>query len=102
MVRDLCAPRVMSALISLIVSMLILVTAERVAAVHAGFELDGDTGDSPAGAPEDWHKVYKSALNAGPAGTSSALRNVFLPDSANPDPTTFTGGSKDGQPISGW
>jgi hypothetical protein len=72
--------------------------------VHATgkFELDADAADSPAGLPDDWDNVYKSVTGLGTAAPSSALVHTFLPDSAEPDVSTFGSSNKDQQKASHW
>jgi uncharacterized repeat protein (TIGR01451 family) len=86
---------------SIVLGLLLLAGSALATPVSDTFELDRNTTDDAA-PTDDWDNVYKSATGGGTANPSSALRNVFLPDSAEPDPTTFTGGSKDGQPMSDW
>jgi hypothetical protein len=71
-------------------------------ASHASvFELDGDMVNSPAAAPFDWTTFFNAA---GGRLTLPAdfVDSGFDADHTFPDPSTFTGGSKDILDVSGW
>jgi len=66
------------------------------------FELEGDTVDDPVGSPWDWTKFFGATgdrITPLPAGFEDSAFDV---DHAFPDPSTFTGGSKDTLDIPGW
>lgn len=66
------------------------------------FELEGDTADDPTGAPWDWTTFFNSTggrITPLPTGFEDS---AFDADYAFPDPSTYTGGSKDTLDIPGW
>ena len=72
------------------------------AAVKDGFELDKNTIENTAGAPEDWNTIYTAETSG---GTTTANAFSFIPDGGGTttDPTIFTGGAtKDDLDIPGW
>lgn len=56
------------------------------------FELDANTADSPAGAPDDWDNIHLK-------NSSASVTTGIVTDTT---PRVFTGGSKDILDISGW
>ena len=68
-------------------------------AVDSGFELDANTPDSPAGAPDDWEN-FGSSTGGNPKGTSHADAATGIV--ADTDAKVFTKGSKDTKDINQW
>ena len=66
------------------------------------FQLDGNTGGTSSGLPDDWDNVYRSVTGKGAAHPSSALVQQFTTDSGEPDYSTFGPGTKDFQRVSQW
>lgn len=74
------------------------------AAMHntGKFQLDGNTGGTKSGLPDDWDNVYRSVTGKSQAHTSSALVQFFTADGNEPDYSVFGTGHKDTQRVSQW
>lgn len=68
----------------------------------AVFELDGNTADDPVGVPWDWTTFFGATGNRITPLPSGFVDSAFDADHAFPDPSTYTGGSKDTLDVSGW
>lgn len=72
-------------------------------AAHASvFELDGDMVNSPVAAPVDWTTFFNEQGQRITPLPADFVDSGFDADHAFPDPSTFTGGSKDILDVAGW
>ena len=72
-------------------------------ATHASvFELDGNMVNSPVAAPFDWTTFFGATGNRILPLPADFVDSGFDDDYAFPDPSTFTGGSKDILDVAGW
>lgn len=80
-----------------------LVVPNLASADHASvFELDGDMVNSPAAAPFDWTTFFNDQGQRITPLPADFVDSGFDADHAFPDPSTFTGGSKDILDVAGW